>query len=104
MKVIANAGGSKVILEATVTECDRLAGRPLGHRVDNSYTYQQEIRPGTVFDIVAAFDRLHRDSKRLSEVEHARQILSGVIAGLDIATPFLSEPEPPAPAEATEGE
>lgn len=97
MKIIANIDNRRFIAEVSTQEIDFLAGKKVGE--DNDYSgLNRAIVPGTTFNIVKAFNQIHRNNQRKSEIETVRRTLEGVINSLDIIDRFIEEPpvEPPA--------
>ena len=76
----------------SIQEIDYLAGRKIGSDKDY-YGNEREISAGTTFDIVAGFGQIHRNERRLQDVETLRKGLQGMLAGLDMMTPFIEEPK-----------
>lgn len=96
MKVIAKSGTTSYILEATSQEIDFLAGRDVckarfGEEKDPAYIL------GTQFNIIPAFDQIHRNERRKEEVERIRQALTFALNGLDMVGPLIEEPKPEEP-------
>ena len=91
MKIVGTIDTDKFLAEVTVEELDRLAGKKLG--TEGNYSWQRIISTGTTFDIVKAFDQIHRNNQRKQEIEVVRKTLEGVINSLDIIEPFIEEPK-----------
>ena len=97
MKILANIDNRTFIAEVTIREIDFLAGKKIGS--DNGYyATERDITAGTTFNIVKAFDQIHRNEQRRGEIVTVRKTLEGVINSLDIIDRFIEEPpvEPPA--------
>ena len=92
MKIIAKSGTRSYILEATSREIDFLAGREL---CQGRYGDERELPYllGSTFNIVKAFEQIHRNDQRKQEIEMVRKTLEGVINSLDIIEPFIEEPK-----------
>jgi hypothetical protein len=93
MKIIAKSGTRTYLLEATSQEIDFLAGYNLCRN-----SYGQENEPpsyviGQKFNIVKAFEQIHRNNKRKSEVESLRATLKAILVGLDMIEPLIEEPK-----------
>jgi hypothetical protein len=98
LKIIASIDGSKFLAELTVGEIEYLAGRKIG--ADRGfYGTERTITSGTTFNIVKAFDQIHRNEQRKREVETVRATLMGIVNTLDLIGPFIEEPKPEPPAE-----
>jgi hypothetical protein len=102
MKIIAKSGTRSYILEATSQEINFLAGRGL---CQGKFGDERELPYllGTTFNIVKAFEQIHRNNQRKSEVESLRATLKAILVGLDMIEPLIEEPNPPEekPAEET---
>lgn len=93
MKIIAKSGNRSYIVEATSQEIDFLAGKSIcggkfGEEKDPNYIL------GTQFNIIQAFDQIHRNDKRKEEIERVRQALTFALNGLDMVGPLIEEPKP----------
>ena len=99
MKIIAKIREGQYLLEATGTEIDKLAGTKVvsgkyGDDISISYVI------GTTFNIVEAFNQIHRNDTRKGDVVRLRQLLNALVVGLDMTEPFIEEPKPESiPAE-----
>jgi len=93
MKVIGKSGTRKYLLEATSEEIDKLAGRSV---CQGSYHDERQIEYvlGTEFKVIDAFDQIHRNERRLAQVQNLRDTLSSMLTGLEMAEPFIEEPKP----------
>jgi len=101
MKIIGTIGDGNFLVEATFREIDYLAGRTVGSK-QGYYESDRKITSGTTFNIVKAFEQIHRNDRRKSEVESLRATLKAILVGLDMIEPLIEEPKPPEekPAEA----
>ena len=91
MKIIAKQRGNTFLIEATDEEINRMAGKELVQR-----DYQNQAQPwaiGSEFNVIKAFDQIHRNNQRKKEIETVRKTLEGVINSLDIIEPFIEEPK-----------
>lgn len=97
MKIIANIDNRRFIAELSTQEIDFLAGKKIGSE-SGYYSTERNISAGTTFNIVKAFDQIHRNKQRKGEIDVVRKTLEGVINSLDIIDRFIEEPpvEPPA--------
>lgn len=97
MKIVAMGNGT-VILEATTNEVNALAGKNLYQW--NSYNERWDFAPkaGTTFSVVEGVSQLHRNAKRVEEVQRLKAHLKSIIDQLDLIEPFMKEPDP-APSE-----
>ena len=101
MKIIAKSGTRSYILEATSREIDFLAGREI---CQGKYGEERELPYllGSTFNIVKAFEQIHRNNQRKSEVESLRATLKAILVGLDMIEPLIEEPKTEEkPAEVT---
>ena len=92
MKIIATVGNGTFIAELSYQEIDYLAGNKIG---DSSgyYSHDRKILAGTQFNIVSAFQQIHRNNKRKGEIETVKKTLQAVIAGLEMIEPLIEEPK-----------
>lgn len=97
MKIIGTIDSRTVIAELSVKEIDFLAGRMIGEEV-GYYGNERKITAGTTFDIVKAFDQIHRNDRRKQEIQTVLKTLEGVLNSLDIIEPFIEEPKVEEPA------
>ena len=93
MKIIAKSGTRSYILEASSQEVDFLAGREIcqgiyGEEKDTYYVL------GVKFNIIPAFDQIHRNYMRKGQVESLRATLKAILVGLDMIEPLIEEPKP----------
>ena len=91
MRILATVDNRQFIAQLSIQEIDYLAGRKIGS--DKGYYGVREISAGTTFDIVAGFGQIRRNERRLQDVETLRKGLQGMLAGLDMMTPFIEEPK-----------
>jgi len=92
MKIIGTIGDGNFLVEATCREIDYLAGRTVGSQ-QGYYSSDRKIQTGTTFNIVNAFDQIHRNNQRKSEVESLRATLKAILVGLDMIEPLIEEPK-----------
>lgn len=92
MKIIATVGDGTFIAKLNYQEIDYLAGETIG---DSSgyYSSDRKIRSGTEFNIVKAFQQIHRNNQRKGEVDTVKKTLQAVLAGLDMIGPLIEEPD-----------
>ena len=92
MKIIATVGNGTFIAELTYQEIDYLAGKTVG---DSSgyYSYDRRIPSGTKFNIVEAFEQIHRNNQRKGEIETVKKTLQAVLAGLEMVDSLIEEPK-----------
>jgi hypothetical protein len=91
MRVIAHTPDG-VLLSATHTEINQLAGRDLSHWIAYPKSEWKAPLVGTTFDVDAAFKQIHRNAQRVKDIENIKTNLQGVIAHLELVNPFLQEP------------
>ena len=101
MKIIASVDNFRFIAELTAQEIDFLAGKQIGTK--EGYYNGRMITAGTTFNIVQAFNQIHRNNTRKREIETVRKTLEGVINTLDIIDPFIEEPKLDMPEPPKEG-
>ena len=92
MKIIGTIGDGNFLVEATFREIDYLAGRTVGSQ-QGYYSSNRNIQTGTTFNIVKAFEQIHRNNQRKSEVESLRATLKAILVGLDMIEPLIEEPK-----------
>lgn len=92
MKIIATVGDGSFIAELSYQEIDYLAGKKIGDAT-GYYSSDRKIRSGTTFNIVKAFEQIHRNDRRKNEVESLRATLKAILAGLDMIEPLIEEPK-----------
>jgi hypothetical protein len=92
MKIIAKSATRTYLLEATSEEIDFLAGYNLCR---NSYGQENESPYviGQKFNIVKAFEQIHRNNQRKRQVESLRATLNAMLVGLDMIEPLIEEPK-----------
>jgi hypothetical protein len=92
MKIIAKSSTRTYLLEATSEEVDKLAGRNVCR---GKYGDEKELCYviGTEFNIIEAFDQIHRNDNRRAQVENVRQTLNAILVGLDMIKPLIEEPK-----------
>jgi hypothetical protein len=102
MKIIGTIDSQNFLAEISAQEIDFLAGKRIG-TIEGRYDRIRAISTGTTFNIVKAFDQIHRNNQRKSEVESLRATLKAILVGLDMIEPLIEEPNPPEekPAEET---
>lgn len=93
MKIIATIDSRSFIAELSFIELDYLAGKKVGSD-KGYYGNEREIPHGTVVNIIEGFDQIHRNERRLQDVETLKHGLRGLLAGLDMMKPFIEEPKP----------
>jgi hypothetical protein len=91
MKIVASISSTVFLAEITVKEIEFLAGKQVGYT--GNYWYDRNIPVGTTFDIVKAFEQIHRSDNRRKEIESVRKTLEGVLNSLDIIDRFIDEPK-----------
>lgn len=94
MKIVATVGDGKFLAEISYQEIDYLAGKKIGDAT-GYYSYDRKITSGTTFNIVQAFEQIHRNDRRKNEVESLRATLKAILVGLDMIEPLIEEPKPP---------
>ena len=97
MKIIAKQRYNTFLIEATDEEINRMAGKEVVQR-----DYQNQALPwaiGSEFNVIKAFDQIHRNNHRKKEIETVRKTLEGVLNSLDIIEPFIEEPPTESPKE-----
>jgi hypothetical protein len=92
MKIIATVGDGSFIAELSYQEIDYLAGKKIGDAT-GYYSSDRKIRSGTTFNIVKAFEQIHRNDRRKNEVESLRATLKAILVGLDMIEPLIEEPK-----------
>jgi hypothetical protein len=92
MKIVATVGDGKFLAELSYQEIDYLAGKKIGSD-DGYYSYNRKISTGTTFNIVEAFDQIHRNDQRKREIESLRATLKAILVGLDMIGPLIEEPK-----------
>ena len=92
MKIIAAKDEYTFIAELSVQEIDFLAGKKIGEQI--GYYNGRKIASGTTFNIVKAFEQIHRNDNRKEQVAQIRQMLKAMVIGLDMADPLIEEPVP----------
>jgi len=100
MKIIA-IGNKNVILEATVREVNMLAGKVLYDWSNYHNRWLKYTAPGTIFNVIDGISQLHRNAKRVEEIQHLKQQLQSIILQLDLVEPFMKEPDPDPEVELT---
>lgn len=93
MKIVATMGDGNFLAEINYQEIDFLAGRKVGDAT-GYYSYDRKITSGTTFNIVPAFEQIHRNNQRKREVESLRATLNAMLVGLDMIEPLIEEPNP----------
>jgi hypothetical protein len=101
MKIVGTINSQDFLAQLSAQEIDFLAGKRIG-TIEGRYEHIRAIPSGTTFNIVKAFDQIHRNDRRKSEVESLRATLKAILVGLDMIEPLIEEPKPPEekPAEA----
>jgi hypothetical protein len=66
-----------------------MVGSKLGY-----YDSDRKICTGTIFNIVKAFEQIHRNDQRKKEIESLRATLNAMLVGLDMIGPLIDEPKP----------
>jgi hypothetical protein len=95
MKIIAKSGINRFFAELTTTEIDLLAGEKIGEGIGGYYRNEdRDIPAGTKFNIVQAFEQIHRNDQRKREVDSLRATLNAMLVGLDMIGPLIEEPKP----------
>jgi hypothetical protein len=98
MKIIAKSGPFRFIAEITAEEIDFLAGKTIGQGVGGYYKNEgREISAGTTFNIVEAFNQIHRNEQRRNQVVTLKQTLELMLKGLEMIDPLIEEPKPQEP-------
>ncbi len=92
MKIIATVGNGNFLAELSYQEIDYLAGKTIGDS-GGYYSYDRKIVSGTKFNIIKAFEQIHRNGSRKQEIEMVRKTLEGIINSLDIIEPYIEEPK-----------
>jgi hypothetical protein len=92
MKIIATVDHRMFIAELSITEIDYLAGKKIGAN-EGYYNNEREITAGTTFNIVPAFEQIHRNDHRKREIESLRATLNAMLVGLDMIGPLIEEPK-----------
>ena len=94
MKIMAKVreGEYIYILSARAQEINLLAGQMICEAEYDDPQMPSII--GTEFNIVKAFDQIHRNDRRKSEVESLRATLKAILVGLDMIEPLIEEPKP----------
>jgi glycyl-tRNA synthetase alpha subunit len=92
MKIIATIGDGNFLAELDYREIDFLAGKTVGNK-SGYYSYDRTIKSGTTFNIVEAFEQIHRNNQRKSQIETIRQTLNMMLIGLDMVDPLIEEPK-----------
>jgi hypothetical protein len=92
MKIIATIDGGTFIAELSVQEIDFLAGKTIGDK--GYYDHNRTIRSGTTFNIVKAFEQIHRNNNRRHQIENVKQTLKMLLIGLEMVDPLIEEPKP----------
>jgi hypothetical protein len=99
MKIIGTIGDGEFLAQLDYREIDYLAGKQVGS-TEGYYSYNRKIKSGTTFNIVKAFEQIHRNDQRKREIESLRATLNAIIVGLDMIEPLIEEPKTEeAPAE-----
>jgi hypothetical protein len=94
MKIIAKAGANTFLAQLTTQEIDLLAGKQVGEGIGGYYRNEDRKIPfGTTFNVVPAFQQIHRNDRRKSEVESLRATLKAILVGLDMIEPLIEEPK-----------
>jgi hypothetical protein len=90
MKIIAKSGPRNYILEASSEEIDKLAGTLI---CKDKYGQEGELIyvVGAKFNILKAFDQIHRNDQRKREIETLRATLNAMLVGLDMIGPLIEE-------------
>ena len=99
MKIIATVNSRNFIAELSISEIDYLAGKKIGDD-KGYYGNERSVTTGTTFNIVKAFEQIHRNNQRKREVESLRATLNAMLVGLDMIEPLIEEPK----TEETPGE
>ena len=92
MKIIATIDNRKFIAELSFTEIDYLAGKKIGED-KGYYRNERTITAGTTFNIIEAFEQIHRNDRRKDDVEMLRNSLTFLLNGLDMVKPLIEEPK-----------
>ena|ERR1700677_1078785 len=98
MKIIATVDDRTFLAQLSVQEVDFLAGKKIGSD-KGYYGNERTICAGTEFNIVEAFDQIHRNDRRKDDVERLRQGLVFLLNGLDMLKPLIEEPKPEVTSE-----
>ena len=98
MRILGTINDQSFIAQVSTQEIDFLAGKQIGS--SKGYYGERQICAGTTFNIVEAFNQIHRNDKRKREVESLRATLNAMIVGLDMIEPLIDEPK----LEASNGE
>jgi hypothetical protein len=97
MKIVGTIGSQDFLAQLSAQEIDFLAGKRVG-TTEGRYDPIRAIRTGTTFNIVKAFEQIHRNDRRKSEVERLRATLKAILGGLDMIEPLIEEPKVEEPA------
>ena len=100
MKIIATVGDGNFLAELDYQEIDYLAGRTVGSK-GQYYSYDRTIKTGTTFNIVKAFEQIHRNNQRKGEIETVKKTLQAVLAGLEMVDSLIEEPKTEEPTPET---
>jgi len=92
MKIIATVNSRNFIAELSISEIDYLAGKKIGEE-KVYYGNERSVTTGTTFNIVKAFDQIHRNDERKKQVEYLRATLNAMLVGLDMIEPLIEEPK-----------
>ena len=92
MKIIGTINSQDFLAEISAQEIDFLAGKRIG-TIEGRYDHIRAIPTGTTFNIVKAFDQIHRNDRRKNEVESLRATLKAILVGLDMIEPLIEEPK-----------
>jgi hypothetical protein len=95
LKIIGRSYAFTFLAEISAQEIDYLAGKTVGKNQGGYYNNdEREIPIGTTFNIVKAFEQIHRNDQRKREVESLRATLNAMLVGLDMIGPLIEEPKP----------
>ena len=92
MKIVATVDQNVFLAEIRTDEIDLLAGKKVGNTcTEGYYNHYRAIPPGTTFNIVKAFDQIHRNNERKNQVNTLKQTLNMMLVGLEMVDPIIEE-------------